>query len=134
MLAVLVTWHNPVEVAIFYFLKMFVLFNTELGKVQKPMQQGLVDGREAVIEVEGVGGGATRGVPEGEERGCQGAERTRHFINRLPVTDNSVAPDEIGSVGSLATVVRGVVDEPLLSQGRALVEKNNTKDNGYMHT
>ena len=41
-----------------------------------------------MIEVEGVGGGATRGVPEGEERGGQGAERTRHFINRLPVTDN----------------------------------------------
>ena len=28
----------------------------------------------------------------------------------------SVASDEVGSVGSLATIVGGVVDEPLLSQ------------------
>ena len=41
-----------------------------------------------MIEVEGVGGGSTGGVPEGEKRRGQGAKRTRHFIHCLSVTDD----------------------------------------------
>ena len=41
-----------------------------------------------MIEVEGVGGGSTGGVPEGEKRRGQGAKWTRHFIHRLSVTDD----------------------------------------------